>query len=241
MATVFIPDAGVPVDFSECDFIDFGEEGLTAIGANFHPQTLLNAYANGLFPWYIYEGLPHWYSPDPRMILLPGHLRISKSMRNVFNQHKYRVTCDTAFTSVIESCAQVKRKNEDSTWINQHFIDAYARLHGYGYAHSFEAWQGDRLVGGLYGVGIGEVFFGESMFSFLPNASKAAFISAVRFLSLHEFKMIDCQVYTDHLSSLGAIPLNRHDFYRLLITHVQPRSLNGINWSELFDRINKQV
>jgi leucyl/phenylalanyl-tRNA--protein transferase len=241
MATVFIPDVGVPVDFSECDFVNFGEDGLTAIGANFLPQTLLNAYVNGLFPWYIHEGLPHWFSPDPRMILFPSHLRVSSSMRNVFNRHQFTYTCDIAFKKVMESCAQVKRKNEDSTWINQDFIKAYGQLHDYGYAHSFEAWHGDQLVGGLYGVGIGEVFFGESMFSILPNASKAAFIQAVRFLSLYEFKIIDCQVYTDHLSSLGAIPVDRHAFYDLLVTHVRLPSLNGTHWSELFTQLNNSV
>ncbi|MEP7320551.1 MAG: leucyl/phenylalanyl-tRNA--protein transferase [Saprospiraceae bacterium] len=234
MAPVFIPNTGVPIDFSQCSTEEYGPEGIVAIGANFHPQTLLNAYSSGLFPWYIYDGFPHWFSPDPRMVLFPQHLKLSKSMRNVFNQKKFNYTCDACFDRVIEACANTQRKNDVTTWIDQDFIEAYTQLHQFGFAHSFEAWQGEVLVGGLYGVSIGEVFFGESMFSTMANASKAAFIKAVRFLSLHQFKMIDCQVYSDHLSSLGAIPISRGDFQSMLAQGMKPSPLTGIHWKDLF-------
>ncbi|MEO5583617.1 MAG: leucyl/phenylalanyl-tRNA--protein transferase, partial [Saprospiraceae bacterium] len=134
--------------------------------------------------------------------------------------------------------AVTQRKNDTSTWIDQDFIRAYTQLNEFGFAHSFESWQGDTLVGGLYGVSIGEVFFGESMFSSVANASKAAFIKAIRFLSLYQFKMIDCQVYSDHLRSLGAIPISRGDFQSILFRSMNPSPLNGIRWKDLFADCN---
>ena len=234
---VFIPNEGVPIDFSQFSYSDISAEGLAVIGANFHPETLVNAYCSGLFPWYIDSGLPHWFCPDPRMVLFPEHLVISKSMRNVFNQKKFDFSCDTCFDQVIRSCADVKRKHDDMTWIDHNFIGAYNQLHDMGLAHSFEAWQDGNLVGGLYGVAIGQVFFGESMFSIKPNASKAAFIQAVRFLSLNDFKLIDCQVYTEHLSSLGAMTISRDEFiFNYLVQLLPHESLNERKWTELFVR-----
>lgn len=237
MPPIFIPYEGGPIDFSQQEVIQPDEDGLAAIGANFHPETLLNAYSSGLFPWYISEGCPFWYCPDPRMVLFPADLKISSSMRAVFNKKKFSFSSDTAFNQVIQQCATVVRKGDRTTWIDSHFIQAYNVLHKHGYAHSFECWHESHLVGGLYGVAIGEVFFGESMFSLQPNASKAVFIQAVRFLSLNGFKMIDCQVYTDHLKSLGAGTIKRQAFLKLLAQCVLPPALNGMPWTLLFKEL----
>ncbi len=236
MPPVFIPDDGKPIDFTTflTDLPD--EDGLAFVGANFHPQTLINAYLSGLFPWFIHQGYPHWYCPDPRMVLFPEQLKISKSMRNVFNQKKFSFSADTHFNEVMKYCASVPRLGESMSWIDDHFLAAYQNLYRLGFAHSFESWQDGHLVGGLYGVSIGSVFYGESMFSLQPNASKAVFIQAVRFLSFHGFKMIDCQVHTRHLNTLGAINISRHDFLNLLDQWNQYPSLNGINWEALFNQ-----
>lgn len=234
MPTFFIPNKGKPIDFTEFEYSDPDKDGLVCVGANFHPQTLISAYMHGLFPWFIHEGLPFWYCPDPRMVLLSGHLKISKSMSKILDRHTFTITCDTAFDRVIKNCAQVVRKGSHETWIDSDFISAYTLLHKYGLAHSFEAWQHNVLVGGLYGVSIGEVFFGESMFALVANASKAAFISGVKFLESYQFKMIDCQVGTDHLRSLGAQDMSRNKFLKLLAFDVLPPSLNNKNWTSLF-------
>ncbi|MDZ4707159.1 MAG: leucyl/phenylalanyl-tRNA--protein transferase [Saprospiraceae bacterium] len=235
MRPLILPDSGRPFDFNSVPIASIsGYDGLIAIGANFLPETLLSAYRCGLFPWYRYKGLPYWYCPDPRMVLHQGQLHITKSMKSLIKQHPFKITCDLGFESTIRACAGIKRKNEDATWIDADFIKAYTRLHHAGYAHSFEAWQNDQLVGGLYGIGIGKVFFGESMFSNKSNASKLAFIEAVRFLEYHGFRMVDCQVSTEHLKSLGAKAISKEEYLRLISDWALPGSMDGIRWNERF-------
>jgi leucyl/phenylalanyl-tRNA--protein transferase len=180
------------------------EDGLLAVGGDLRPERLVLAYSSGIFPWYE-EGQPVlWHSPDPRMVLRPDALRVSRSLRQVLRRHVYRITLDRAFRRVIESCARAPRPGQDGTWITEEMKDAYEALHRQGLAHSVEAWDGDRLAGGLYGVSLGAAFFGESMFANAPDASKAAFVTLVAQLAVWGIDLVDCQVYTDHLARFGA-------------------------------------
>lgn len=192
-------------------------DGLLAIGGDLSVARLINAYRSGIFPWYD-EPPILWWSPDPRFVLFPGELKISKSMRPVLNRPRFTFTVNQAFRAVIEHCARIKRNHQADTWINQDIIDSYCTLHAAGYAYSAEAWENDRLVGGLYGIKMGKLFFGESMFSLTPNASKFAFIKWVRQLQLEGIQLIDCQVYTEHLESLGARMISREEFMNFLHT-----------------------
>lgn len=191
------------------------EDGLVAIGGDLSVERLLLAYRSGIFPWYS-EPFIGWYSPDPRMILLPQELKISKSMKTVLNNGRFRFGINKSFPEVITKCKTAGRKDQPGTWISDDIAEAYIALHKAGYAHSAEAWQGNELVGGLYGVRLGNVFFGESMFSTVPNASKFAFIKFVHYLEKQGIKLIDCQVYTQHLESLGAKEIDRNIFLNLL-------------------------
>jgi leucyl/phenylalanyl-tRNA--protein transferase len=187
-----------------------------AIGSNLNVATLLKAYRNGIFPWFN-EGDPIcWYHPDPRFVLFPDKIKISHSMRNVLNKHLFRFTFDRNFQEVIRNCRMAKRKDDPGTWITDKIEEAYTRLFNAGFAHSAEAWQHNELVGGLYGVLLGKVFFGESMFANKSNASKFAFIKWVEILKENEIELIDCQVFTPHLESLGAQFISRDDFVGLL-------------------------
>lgn len=194
---------------------DAMDDGLLAIGGDLSTERLLLAYHSGIFPWYD-DGPPLWWSPDPRFVLFPNELQVHKSMRPYLNQPKFRFTCNTAFQLVMQNCKQVYRKDQDGTWIQPETIDAYCRLHELGYAHSAEAWEGDTLVGGLYGIRLGQVFFGESMFTHRPNASKFAFIKLVQQLQEQGIQLIDCQVYTHHLETMGARMIPRSMFADLL-------------------------
>jgi leucyl/phenylalanyl-tRNA--protein transferase len=185
--------------------------GLLAIGGDLSAQRLMSAYRSGIFPWYN-EGQPVlWWSPDPRLVIYSDELKLSRSLRKALAKHRFQLTMDQAFTAVIEACAQPRQNSED-TWISPDMIDAYCELYRLGFAHSVEAWQDNSLVGGLYGVGIGRMFFGESMFTRVNDASKIAFVSLVRQLSAWGFPLIDCQVYTRHLASFGARLINRRAF-----------------------------
>ena len=197
-----------PVQLSEPD-------GLLAVGGDLSPDRLLLAYRNGIFPWY--EG-PEilWWCPDPRFVLFPNELQVSKSMQQLLRREAFVFTINEAFEQVITACRSVNRKQQDGTWISGDIVKAYARLHAMGHAHSAEAWQGGELVGGLYGIRIGNVFFGESMFSTASNASKYAFIRYVQYLKEQNVILIDCQVYTQHLESLGARMIDREDFLAFL-------------------------
>ena len=193
-----------------------GEEGILAIGGDLQTDRLLLAYRNGIFPWYS-EGEPIlWWSPDPRFVLFPAELKVTKSMQTVLNNGKFRFTINRAFTQVIQQCKTTYRKDQEGTWISPAIQDAYTQLHRLGHAQSAEAWLNGELVGGLYGIRIGNVFFGESMFSKVSNASKFAFISYVWKLQKENLALIDCQVYTPHLESLGARMVPRREFIELL-------------------------
>lgn len=190
--------------------------GLLAFGGNLSQRALLNAYKKGIFPWYNEDEPICWYSPNPRFVLFPEKLKISSSMKSVLNKRTFSFSVDTAFEKVIKNCRLAKRKGEPGSWITDDVEMAYTRLFEKNFAHSAEAWHGKELSGGLYGVQLGKVFFGESMFANESNASKFAFIKYVQLLQKREIKLIDCQVYTPHLESLGAEFIPRKDFTTLL-------------------------
>ena len=205
------------------------KDGLLAIGGDLAPLRLLNAYANGIFPWYDDESPILWWSLDPRLVIRPGEMKVSKSLRHTLNSGKFEVKIDTNFRSVMQHCADTPREGQDGTWIINEMVEAYCRLHELGFAHSFETYLDGELVGGLYGVSIGKAFYGESMFHTVSDASKVAFYHLHQFLKKHDFKLIDCQQETPHLKSLGAYPIPRHDFLVELEGLVTEPSLIG-NW-----------
>jgi leucyl/phenylalanyl-tRNA--protein transferase len=192
------------------------KEGLLAVGGDLSPERLLLAYKNGIFPWFNEESLILWWSPDPRMVLFPEQIKVSKSMRKVLRDQTFRLTQNTCFERVMEYCATVKREQQEGTWITEEMRDAYLSLHDRGIAKSYEVWEDDTLVGGLYGVDLGTIFCGESMFSLKTNASKFAFIKLAEDLKERNYQLIDCQLYTDHLASLGAEEIPRKEFLKLL-------------------------
>lgn len=206
-------------DFPDVDTAD--ESGLLAVGGNLSFGTLMNAYKKGIFPWYNPDEIIQWFSPDPRFVLFPDKIIISHSMRNVLNKHLFRFTMDKAFPQVMQNCRLAKRSGDPGTWISDEIEIAYNNLFEKGFAHSAEAWQNNELVGGLYGVLIGKVFFGESMFAKKSNASKFAFINWVEILKKNGIELIDCQVYTSHLESLGAEFIQRNEFTELLKKWIQ--------------------
>ena len=190
-------------------------DGLLAIGGDLTPARLLNAYRRGIFPWFGEHDPILWWSPDPRMVLFPDKLRISRSLAKTLRKTSFRVSFDQAFSRVIRACAG-PRRNEPDTWLSAEMIQAYEQLHQHGIAHSAEVWLGDELVGGLYGIAMGRIFFGESMFSRLSDASKVAFVQLVKRLQRAGYELIDCQVYTRHLESLGAELILRSEFQKLV-------------------------
>ena len=214
------------------------EDGLVAFGGDLSPETLLKAYRKGIFPWFNEVDPIMWWSPDPRMVLLLDQLYISKSLRKLIRDKIFTIKMDTAFEKVIHGCAETERLDQDGTWITSDMIEAYTLMHHLGYAHSVEAYAEGELVGGLYGLAIGKVFFGESMFQRQSNASKVAFVHLVRFLQAHDFKLIDAQQDTDHLRTLGASLLSREAFLQNIETVVHLPSLIG-NWNELYANYSK--
>ena len=204
----------------ECQFPDVSlaliePNGLLAIGGNLTPQCLLTAYERGIFPWYS-DGQPIlWWCPDPRSVLFPKELRVSRSLKKTINKNMFTVTLDTAFTQVIEACSE-SRPEASGTWITREMKDAYCRLFELGFAHSAESWLNGELVGGLYGISIGLVFFGESMFYRQRDASKVAFTRLVRQLDAWGYRLIDCQISSPHLTTLGARDISRQDFCNML-------------------------
>ena len=190
---------------------------LVAIGGDFHPQRLINAYENGLFPWFMDEyNHIHWFSPQKRMVLYPEELKVSKSLKKTIKNKKFIVKTNENFEEVMKNCASIKRKHEDDTWINEHFIQAYVNLHKLGYAYSIETYLDDELVGGLYGVLIDDIFCGESMFAKVSDASKVAFYHLCKQAKENGINLIDCQVHNDHLASLGAKEIPREDYFKIL-------------------------
>lgn len=194
------------------------EEGLLAVGGDLHPERLLEAYYSGIFPWYDENQPLLWWSPDPRMVLFPERLKVSKSMRKLFRRNSFQVTYNQDFESVMQNCADIYRAGQGGTWIMPEMIQAYTKLHEMGYAYSVEVWKNEKLVGGLYGIFLKDkkVFCGESMFTKESNASKYGFISLVEKLKSKEVELIDCQIYTEHLESLGAEEIPRVEFLEYL-------------------------
>ena len=193
------------------------KDDLVAIGGDFHPQRLINAYENGIFPWFIDEyNYIHWYSPQKRMVLYPNEFKVTKSLKRVIKNKGFVIKSNESFEEVIKSCANIKRKHEESTWISQEFIQAYINLFHLNFAFSIECYLDEKLVGGLYGVMIGDVFCGESMFSKEKDASKVAFYHLCNQAKENGIKMIDCQVYNDHLASLGAKEISRQEYFKII-------------------------
>ena len=191
-------------------------DGLLAVGGDLSPERLLLAYESGIFPWP-HEGLPLlWFSPDPRMVLQPQHVRLSRSLRARLRRGEIEVTFDQAFGEVMRACGSTPRQHEEGTWITPAMVDAYTKLHDRGLAHSVEAWHEGRLVGGLYGVSLGGAFFGESMFSQVSDASKVALVTLAQQLAAWDFALVDCQMVTEHLASLGAEAWPRDRFLETL-------------------------
>lgn len=188
-------------------------DGLLAVGGDLSPERLLIAYANGIFPWYSNKEPILWYSPHERFVLYPQMLKISKSMRKILHSGKFEITFNKNFSGVITACADAFRPGQDGTWITDDMENAYLKLHHQGKAHSVEAWENGELVGGLYGVEVNQIFCGESMFSKVSNASKAAFITLCQ---QKQYKLIDCQMYTEHLASLGAVNISQQEFSKFL-------------------------
>ena len=206
-------------------------DGLLAVGGDLTTERLLEAYKNGIFPWYVENSPILWWSPDPRMILFPENFIVSDSLRRLINKKKFVVKFDQDFDKVIQHCAKVTRKHEDGTWITKDMIQAYCALYEEGVAHSVETYLDGKLVGGLYGVSLGKAFFGESMFHLMKDASKVALYYLVNKLKTWDFHFIDAQIETDHLLSLGAELVPRSDFLVLLHKAMMAETRNG-RWSE---------
>lgn len=191
-------------------------EGILAIGGDLSIDRLLLAYRNGIFPWFDEDDPVLWWAPPERMVVMPAMYKVSKSMRNLLNQNKFKVTFNQNFSEVILGCQQIDRPGQNGTWLSEDFREAYTKLHEMGIAKSVEVWQNDELVGGLYGVDLGHVFCGESMFSKVPNASKVAFVTLIKKLAEENYKLLDCQVHNDHLEKLGAFEISRETFMKVL-------------------------
>lgn len=220
------------LSFPSTEFALEEPDGLLAAGGDLSPDRILAAYRQGIFPWFSAGDPILWWSPNPRTVIFPMDLHISKSLRKTLRQGIYRVTFDRCFTSVMRACA-APRPYANSTWISEDVIAGYSALHTRGYAHSVEVWRENELVGGLYGVALGKIFFGESMFSRADNASKVGFAYLVRQLIAWDFRLIDCQVANDHLLSLGAVEIPRKEFLRFLVDFIKEPNVLGSHWSTL--------
>jgi len=205
--------------------------GLLAVGGMLNVEWVLEAYSIGAFPWFSEDDPIMWWSPNPRSVVLPGQVKISKSMRTYFNNNKFELKVDSAFNEVIQNCQKVPRVDQDGTWITSEIIDVYSELHELGFAHSFETWFDGKLVGGLYGISLGKMFFGESMFSKISNASKYAFISLSKILKENNFSLLDCQIPNPHLVKMGCIEMKRSEYLELLILNKRKKTLIG-NWGK---------
>jgi leucyl/phenylalanyl-tRNA--protein transferase len=202
-------------------------DGLVAVGGDLRVERLILAYQNGIFPWYS-EGNPiMWFSPDPRLLLFPDEMRVSKSLRRIINSEDFEIRFDNCFEEVIMKCATVKRKNQDATWITDDMTDAYVQLYNEGFAHSVETFYQDELVGGLYGISLGGAFFGESMFYSMSNASKVSLYCLVEKLKSWGFDFIDSQIPTNHMKSLGAREVERESFLAMLKLTLKRKTKKG--------------
>ena len=191
-------------------------EGILAVGGDLSSERLLFAYKNGIFPWFDSNEPILWWSPPMRMVVAPFDYKVSKSLRNILNRNVFKVTFNQKFDDVIANCQSIARKGQDGTWISDSIIKSYTALHKKGIAKSVEVWQNDVLVGGLYGIDLGHVFCGESMFSLVPNASKVAFVRLLEKLKQENYLLLDCQIHNDHLEKLGAFEISRDSFIRIL-------------------------
>lgn len=237
---IFILDPRAdPTTFPNPEYALNDPNGLLAAGGDLSPARIVAAYRQGIFPWYNPGEPILWWSPDPRAVLYPDHLKIARSLRKTLNKQLFRVTLDSAFVQVMRQCAS-PRQGQPGTWITPEILSAYSNLHAMGIAHSVECWQGEQLVGGLYGLALGKVFFGESMFSQVTDASKVALVYLVAQLKIWGYELIDCQVATTHLLSLGAELIPRAEFIselrRLCSTGGRPPPWHFSPNIDLFDR-----
>lgn len=205
-------------------------DGLLCIGGDLSTKRLIKAYENGIFPWFSENDPILWWSPDPRLVIFPGKIHIAKSLKKKINREPYTIKVDTAFEQTIKACAEPRNNKESGTWLVDEMISAYIKLHKEGYAHSIETWKDNTLVGGLYGISLGGSFFGESMFSFESDASKIALVALARYLGEKKFDLIDCQVTTDHLLTMGATQIDRKHFLKIIGQSVKRRDIIG-TWS----------
>lgn len=210
------------------------KDGVLAMGGDLSTELLIDAYTHGIFPWYDPAGPILWHSPNPRMLLFPENLHVSKSMKKVLRAKEFQLSCDREFKQVMEICGAIPRSGQQGTWIDDKMIEAYTKLHQKGIAHSVEVWQENKLVGGLYGIALGKAFFGESMFSKVSNASKTALILLTQGLQKKGFLFIDCQVYTPHLESMGAELYPRRFFLEKLQEALKKPALPVEEWYSLF-------
>jgi len=209
-------------------------EGIVAVGGNLSPGMLISAYSQGIFPWFS-QGEPIlWWSPDPRCVLFPEEIHVSKTMEKILRKNTFSISVDTRFSDIISACKTTFRLGQAGTWITDDMLSAYTNLHKLGYAHSVEVWKDGALCGGLYGISLGACFFGESMFSIVPNASKTALVHLARGLARLGFGVVDCQVYTPHLASMGARNVPRREFIRLLHECLEHVTVKG-PWSRLLE------
>ncbi len=209
------------------------KSGLLAIGGGLEPERILKAYQMGIFPWFNPGEVPQWWSPDPRFVLFPTSLKISKSMKQVLRKKQFKVTFDQDFLGVIKGCQKIFRPGQFGTWISNEIVGAYNILHQMGFVHSVEVWENEKLVGGLYGGVLGKCFFGESMFSKVSNASKVGFITLVKNLMAQQFELIDCQIHSAHLESLGAEMLDRK-YFLTYVENNQNQPIKKENWNQIF-------
>ena len=246
MTAPYLLDKFNKTDFPDVELALTEPDGLLAVGGDLSVERLTSAYQQGIFPWYS-EGQPIlWWSPDPRMVLKPNEIKVSRSLAKTIRKQNFKVTLDQNFRDVISACSKPRLENgteQSETWILNEMIEAYVKLHEAGYAHSVECWQNNELVGGLYGVAIGNVFFGESMFSRVSNASKIAFVFLSNQLQQWNFQLIDCQVYTSHLESLGAYMIPRKQFTSLLESYASDTAVNK-KWQtdpDLYDCVTANI
>jgi len=204
-------------------------DGLLCVGGDLSTQRLIHAYKNGIFPWFSEDEILLWWSPDPRLVIFPDNIHVSRSLKKKIKKIPFDIKLNTAFEQTIQSCA--KNHNKKGTWILPNMIKAYTKLHKLGYAHSIEAWKKNNLVGGLYGISVGGSFFGESMFSFEKNASKITLVTLANFLKTHDFDLIDCQVTTQHLISMGAVEISRNSFLKIIKHSVKREDIKDI-WNK---------
>ena len=206
------------------------KDGLLAVGGDLSQKRLLLAYSMGIFPWFSDNEPIIWWSPDPRLVLYPRDVRVSRTLKKIIKKNMFHLTMDSAFDQVINQCAQTRLQNNEGTWLVKDMIDAYCKLHESGFAHSVEAWYDNKLAGGLYGISLGRCFFGESMFAHFSNASNVALVRLVEYLNDLSFDMIDCQVTTDHLIRFGAREIPRVRFLEQLEKSLEKPTLRG-KWS----------